>query len=136
MQEKLEKGRVHEMIISAAEEHSASHYGNPGVDVFATPALVTLFENVCGDSLKPCLREGQFTVGAQVDIRHLGATALGMRITARSEIIEIDRRRVVFRVEAHDAVEKIGEGFHERYILDDLPQFLQKTAQKTANNPS
>ena len=65
-----------------------------------------------------------------MDIRHLGATPLGFEVNAQCEVIEVDRRRVVFRVEAHDGVEKIGEGTHERFIMDNLDLFLQKTREK------
>ena len=65
-----------------------------------------------------------------MDIRHLGATPLGFEVSAQCEVIEVDRWRVVFRVEAHDGVEKIGEGTHERFIMDNLDLFLQKTREK------
>ena len=76
------------------------------------------------------LSENGFSVGTRVDIRHLGATPLGFEVSAQCEVIEVDRRRVVFRVEAHDGVEKIGEGTHERFIMDNLDLFLQKTREK------
>ena len=130
MTQALETGITHEIIRVVSAGDTADAYGNPGVNVFATPALITLFENACGSCLKPYLKEGQFSVGSLVNIRHLGATPLGLEVTASCEIIEIDRRKVVFRVEAHDGKETIGDGTHERFILDDLPGFLKNADNK------
>ena len=92
--------------------------------------MITLFEKVCGECIRPFLSENGFSVGTRVDIRHLGATPLGFEVSAQCEVIEVDHWRVVFRVEAHDGVEKIGEGTHERFIMDNLDLFLQKTREK------
>ena len=123
-------GLKHQILLTVEKHHTADAYGNPGVEVFATPALITLFENVCGECIRPFLSEDGFSVGTRVDIRHLGATPLGFEVSEQCEVIEVDRRRVVFRVEAHDGVEKIGEGTHERFIMDNLDLFLQKTRDK------
>ena len=104
----LAPGLKHQILLTVEKHHTADAYGNPGVEVFATPALITLFENVCGECIRPFLSENGFSVGTRVDIRHLGATPLGFEVSAQCEVIEVDRRRVVFRVEAHDGVEKIG----------------------------
>ena len=130
MTQALETGITHEIIRVVSAADTAEAYGNPGVTVFATPALITLFENACGSCLKPYLKEGQFSVGSLVNIRHLGATPMGLKVTASCEIIEIDRRKVIFRVEAHDGKETIGDGTHERFILDDLPSFLKNAEDK------
>ena len=125
----LSPGLKHQIPLTVKIHHTADAYGNPGVEVFATPALITIFENVCGECIRPFLRENDFSVGTRVDIRHLGATPLGFEVSSQCEVIEVDRRRVVFRVEAHDGVEKIGEGTHERFIVDNLDLFLQKTRE-------
>ena len=106
MTETLIPGLKHQILLTVEKHHTADAYGNPGVEVFATPALITLFENVCGECIRPFLSENGFSVGTRVDIRHLGATPLGFEVSAQCEVIEVDRRRVVFRVEAHDGVEK------------------------------
>ena len=111
----LAPGLKHQILLTVEKHHTADAYGNPGVEVFATPALITLFENVCGECIRPFLSENGFSVGTRVDIRHLGATPLGFEVSAQCEVIEVDRRRVVFRVEAHDGVEKL-----EKETMNDL----------------
>ena len=130
MTESLTPGLSHQIRQIVQQQHTADAFGNPGVEVFATPALITLLENACGECIKPFLREDGFSVGTRVEIRHLGATPLGMEVVAKCEVIEVDRRRVVFRVEAHDGVEKIGDGTHERFIMENLEAFLQSTREK------
>ena len=87
-------------------------------------------EQAAHDSLLPYLEAGQGSVGTRLDVRHLAATPLGMEVRAESELVEIDRRRLVFRVEAFDEKEKIGEGTHERFIIDTA-KFMARTADKT-----
>ena len=112
------------------EADVASAYGNPGVHVFATPAMITLIENTTGECLDATLPEGQGSVGTHLDVRHLAATPIGMNIRCSAEVIEIDRRRVLFAVEVYDDVEKVGTGTHERFIVPDLPKFLAKAMNK------
>jgi predicted thioesterase len=66
-----------------------------------------------------------------VEVKHLAATPVGMKVRARATIIETDGRRVLFQVEASDEVEKIAEGRHERYIVNDLARFLARAMVKT-----
>ena len=94
MTQALEPGLTHEITQVVSAEDTADAYGNPGVNVFATPAMLTLFENTCSNCLKPYLKEGQFSVGSLVNFRHLGATPLGLEVRVHCEIIEIDRARV------------------------------------------
>jgi fluoroacetyl-CoA thioesterase len=68
-------------------------------------------------------------VGTVVNVRHLGATPVGLPVRFRAEVVEVDRRRVRFKVEAWDSVEKVGEGEHERFIIDK-DRFNERLAQK------
>jgi predicted thioesterase len=77
------------------------------------------------------LPEGYTTVGTSVNIKHLAATPVGMEVIAKTELIEIDGRRLVFKVEAFDEVDKIGEGIHERFIVDE-ERFMKKNEEKKA----
>ena len=95
----------------------ACHIGSGTVRVFATPLMITLMERTCRLSVQPYLEEGQATVGTRVDIRHLAATPLGGKVTCESELVEIDRRRLVFKVEVFDEKTKVGEGIHERFVI-------------------
>ena len=81
----LAPGLKHQILLTVEKHHTADAYGNPGVEVFATPALITLFENVCGECIRPFLSEDGFSVGTRVDIRHLGATPLGFEVSAQCD---------------------------------------------------
>lgn len=111
------------------KENSAAAMGSGNLDVFATPAMVALMEQAAWQSLADHLEPGQSTVGTLMNIRHLSATPLGMKITAEAVLEEIDRRRLVFTVKAFDEKGLIGEGTHERFIID-TEKFMSKTNEK------
>lgn len=110
-------------------ENVASAVGNPGVDVFATPFLVALAEKTCLESIRPHLEEGQSSVGTQVNIKHLAATPLGMNVVCESELIEVDKSRLLFKVTAYDDVEQVMEGTHERFVVN-FEKFLSRIGKK------
>jgi len=114
------------------QSNTAVRYGSGGVDVFATPAMIGLMENAAQSSVGPFLGAGMATVGVSVDIEHLAATPMGMEVIATSELVEIDGRGLVFRVEAWDDKEKIGEGFHQRFIIS-LAKFMSKVQAKSGS---
>jgi predicted thioesterase len=114
----LEPGLVGEARTMVDRSNLASILGAGSVDVFATPAMVALMERAAWSAVQPLLTDGAVTVGTRVDVRHLAATPPGVEVRARAELVEIDGRRLIFRVEAFDTVEKIGEGTHERAIVD------------------
>ena len=106
-------------------EMSAARVGSGLVDVFATPMLVALVEQTCYESVLSHLDEGQGTVGTLVNVSHLSATPIGKRVWCDSELTEVDRRRLVFNVKAYDEVGLIGEGTHERFVIDTA-KFMDK----------
>lgn len=110
-------------------EMSAARVGSGLVDVFATPMLVALVEQTCYESVLPYLDEGQGTVGTLVNVSHLSATPIGKRVWCDSELTEVDRRRLVFIVKAYDECGLIGEGTHERFIIDSA-KFMEKINNK------
>ena len=110
-------------------EMSAARVGSGLVDVFATPMLVALVEQTCYESVFPHLEEGQGTVGTLVNISHLSATPIGKRVWCESELTEVDRRRLVFSVKAYDECGLIGEGTHERFVIDTA-KFMEKLKAK------
>jgi predicted thioesterase len=110
----------------------ASSVGSGGLDVFSTPSMIALMENAARSAVEPSLQPDQTTVGVRVDVRHLAATAGGDQVRAHAELVEIDGRRLVFRVEAFDSQERIGEGTHERMVVDPARLLARATAKRAA----
>lgn len=120
------KGRREQTV---TPEMSAARVGSGLVEVFATPMMVALIEQTCLESVTPCLEAGQGTVGTLVNVSHVSATPIGMRVWCESELTEVDRRRLVFSVKAYDECGLIGEGTHERFIIDN-DKFFEKIKNK------
>jgi predicted thioesterase len=117
----LAVGMRGEASLVVGEAHTAAAFGAGGVRVFGTPMLIGLMENAAWRLVQPEMNVGETTVGTLVNIRHLAATPVGAAVTAAAELIQIDGRRLVFRVSAHDERQLIGEGTHERArVLLDL----------------
>jgi fluoroacetyl-CoA thioesterase len=104
---------------------TADKWGNAGVEVLSTPHLVGLLEATAVRAIADALGPGQSTVGTVVNIRHLKATPVGEDVTLTAEVVEVDGRRVAFRVRAEDSGGLAAEGTHER-VLVDLERFLQR----------
>jgi predicted thioesterase len=116
------KGRE---IVVVEVKDTAANYGSGLVEVYATPAMVALMEKTCLRSVLPFLPEGHGTVGVKVNISHSKATPVGMQVVCESELIEVDRRRLVFEVVARDEGGEIGRGTHERFVID-TEKFMAK----------
>lgn len=123
------KGRQ-EVVVT--ENNSANALGSGLLEVFATPAMIALMEKTAWQSVAPDLNDGEGTVGTMLNIKHTAATPLGMRVWCESELIEVDGRRLVFRVEAYDETGKIGEGEHERFVINNR-KFMTKAMAKKEN---
>lgn len=121
----LNVGITGEATTVVSHENTAASVGAGGVEVFGTPMMIALMENAAWHTVAEHLDEGHVTVGTLVNVKHLAPTPLGQKVRASAELVEIDRRRLVFKVEAYDEKQKIGEGFHERFIVQ-LERFLQK----------
>lgn len=113
----------------ASPEQSAESVGSGNVPVFATISMIGLMEKTCLESVLPHLEPGQDTVGTHVNVSHCSATPVGMKVWCDSELVEIDRRRLVFRVAAYDEAGLIGEGTHERFIIEK-EKFIARTYAK------
>ena len=111
------------------EELTATNIGSGNVKVFATAMMIGFMEKTCLESVRPYLEPGMDTVGVHVNVSHCSATPVGMKVRCHSELVEIDRRRLVFKVEAYDEKTLIGEGTHERFIIDP-ERFMSKTLAK------
>lgn len=123
-------GDTAEITITVTPDLTADAMGNPGVMVYATPQVVALMETAGHAVIKPHLPPAGGTVGTMVEMRHLAATPVGMKVRARATVLEADGRRVLFAVEAWDEKEKIAEGRHERIVVADLPRFLDRAMRK------
>ena len=110
----LEVGVRGEAALTVSENETAAKFGAGGVRVLATPIMIGLMENAAWQAVEALLPEGETTVGTLVNVRHLAATPVGEHVVANAELIEIDGRRLVFRVSAHDEHRPVGEGIHER----------------------
>jgi len=125
----LEPGVVGEVQHRVTPETFASKWGNPGIEVLATPVVVGWLEDAAIRAVQPYLEPGQGSVGTLVSMKHLAATPAGMTVRATATVTEVDGRRIRFSVEAHDEKEKIAEGDHERFIVN-MAKFLDRVAQK------
>ncbi len=110
-------------------ELTAAAVGSGLLEVYGTPYLVALMEETCLSSIGEFLEEGQGTVGISISLKHTAATPVGMEVWCESDLVEVDGKRLVFNVKAFDEVGPIGEGEHQRFIIDN-EKFLAKTNAK------
>jgi predicted thioesterase len=125
----LKPGLKAEETDNVTARNIASAWGSGGHDVFATPAMIALMETASLFAVQPFLPQGWSTVGTEVNIRHISPTPPGMKVRAEAELISIDGRALLFKVEAFDETGKIGEGTHGRFIIE-IEKFLAKTNSK------
>lgn len=109
--------------------NSAEEMGSGDLDVYATPAMVCLMERSAVAVVSAHLPKGFTTVGTAVNIKHMAATPIGMGVKAVAELISVEGRKLTFKIEAFDSSEKIGEGEHERYIVE-ATKFRDKVYRK------
>ena len=131
MHDQLQAGMTFEKSLIVTEALTAGQLHRRGIYVLSTPEMIRLVEHCALEGVQPYLQANQNSVGTRVDLRHLGGTPMGMQVTVRTTLVEIDRRRLVFRAEVHDELEKVGEGTHERFIVD-AEKHLQRIQEKQA----
>jgi predicted thioesterase len=100
------------------EEHTAPRVGSGRVHVLATPVMINLFEAAALDAVERLLPPGHQSLGTVLNVRHIAATPVGMRVAASAEVLAIEGRTIRFRVEARDEKELIGDGTHERVVVN------------------
>ena len=120
---------VAEMVV--AKEDLVSRLGGVALDVLSTPRLIQLLEAAAIEAIKEFIPNQQVSLGTRVNIRHLSATPLGMKVTAHALLKSVEKSRLLFIVDAYDQKEKVAEGEHER-ILVPLARFLQRVEEKQA----
>ena len=125
----IKAGLSNEMKRRVQKGHLATEWKSGLSPVLATPMLVAFCEECARLAVDPRLPAGQQTVGTWINVRHLAATPAGMQVTVRAELVSVHGRRLRFRVEAWDDVERIGEAEHERFVID-VERFENRVADK------
>ena len=118
-----------EQKMLVTSESAIDFLGAEGPRVLSTPHMIGYLERTCRDAVLPLLDAGCDTVGTHVDVYHLAAAPMGAEVTFVAEVAAVDGRRIQFRVEARDEKEKIGEGTHERAVIN-VAKFAARLAEK------
>lgn len=120
------KATVNDIV---TDNNTAVSVGSGSLAVYATPSMLALIEKAACVALKGVLNDGETSVGTLLNVKHIAATPVGMKVSATAELIERDGRRLVFNVTANDECGLIGEGTHERFVVNS-EKFIQKTYSK------
>jgi fluoroacetyl-CoA thioesterase len=126
---KLAVGLKHVAKIKVTDDMTPAHLRSEPLRVLSTPVMIGLIERAAIEAVQPHLAAGQATVGTRVDVAHLAGTLVGMTAIITVELTEIDRRKLVFKVEVRDELDEAGRGTHERFIVDAaqrLPRLQDK----------
>jgi fluoroacetyl-CoA thioesterase len=129
--ESIYPGLSREQIFTVDPENTAYHLGSGASRVLATPWMIAFMERTAHMLLTCCLPQGTSSVGTHLDVRHLAPTPQGGQVRIRAEVLSIDGLKVIFTLEAWDALEKVGEGRHERVVIDEA-RFLRRVEKKIA----
>ena len=121
----LAAGMEHIARTVVDERKTANFFGSGNLDVYATPALVALMENSAKNCVQSELSEGLTTVGIEINVKHIKASPIGMKVEAKAYLEKVEGKRLFFKVEAFDEQGKIGEGSHVRYIVNK-EEFMKK----------
>jgi predicted thioesterase len=119
--------------VVVGEEHTAPFVGSGRVRVLATPVMINLMEAAALDAVERLLPPGHQSLGIHLDVRHYAATPVGMRVHVTAELIKVDGRTLDFRVEARDEKEAIGDGLHQRVVVN-VARFDQRVQRKIATS--
>jgi fluoroacetyl-CoA thioesterase len=116
-----------EMVVGP--EHTAPRVGSGRIAVLATPVMINLIEAAALAAVEHLLPAGHQSLGIRLDVSHFAATPVGLRVTATAEVTGVEGRTITFKVEARDEVEPIGEGVHERVVVN-VARFDQRVQRK------
>lgn len=115
----MEAGIKNEKSIVVTEDVTASKVGSGLLPVYATPSMIALMEGTCAESVQSELAEGEGTVGVSVDIKHIAATPIGMKVRCESLLKQVNGKKLVFEVNVYDEKGLIGTGTHKRAIINN-----------------
>src|SRR5437763_2223829 len=125
----LKPGLEGEVGLLVSEEHTAPRVGSGAIHVLATPVMINLFEAAALAAVEKLLPPGHQSLGTVLNVRHIAATPVGLRVTATAKVERIDGRTIYFRLEARDEKEVIGDGLHERVVVN-VAKFDQRVKRK------
>jgi predicted thioesterase len=131
-------GLTHERSVTVTDEMTPAHLRQDPIRVLSTPDMIRLIEQTAIEAVASHLGPGQATVGTRVDVAHLAATPVGMTVQIKVELVELDRRRLGFRVAVHDELDEVAKGTHDRFIIDGaqrMPRLQDKVARWKAARP-
>jgi fluoroacetyl-CoA thioesterase len=129
--EKVQPGATGTATLIVADEHTAPRIGSGRIPVLATPVMINLFEAAALNACEHLLPAGHQSLGTRLEISHIAATPVGMRVTATAEVVKVDGRNVHFTVSARDERDLIGEGRHERVVVN-VERFDKRVQEKLA----
>jgi fluoroacetyl-CoA thioesterase len=122
-------GATADQEVEVTHEMTVAHFVESMPEVYGTPIMIFHMEQTAGAAIMPHLPEGWVSVGVLVNVEHLAATPVGARVRIQAEVVAVDDNRVTFKVEAHDGIDKIGEGLHVRAAVEKA-RFMKRVAAK------
>ncbi|MGM9564588.1 thioesterase family protein [Evtepia sp.] len=125
----LQPGISAEVTFPVTNHFTAKSVGSGALEVLATPIMIAKMEQAAWTAVAPHLEEGAGTVGTLMNVQHVSATPVGMEVTCKAELTAVEGRKLVYRVTAWDAKGPIGEGVHERAVIQN-DRFLSKARKK------
>jgi predicted thioesterase len=127
---RIEPGQTGTAQIIVANEHTAPFVGSGRIAVLATPVMINVIEAAALEAIEHLLPEGHQSLGTHLDVSHIAATPVGLRVTATAEVVKVEGRTITLRVEARDEVEVIGNGIHQRVVVS-VARFDERVQRKT-----
>jgi predicted thioesterase len=128
---RLRIGLTGSASLTVAEAHTAPEIGSGRVHVLATPVMINLMEAAALDAVEALLPQGHQSLGIRLDVTHVAATPVGMRVEATARLVAVEKRTLRFHVEVHDERDLIGEGMHERVVVN-VAHFDARLEEKVA----
>ena len=130
LNELITPGLTREETFLVEEQHTAYHIGSGDEKVLGTPWMISFMERVSNRLIAEHLPEGYLSVGVHVDVRHLAATPMKATVRVRAEVLEVAKNRVRLSIAAWDSADKIGEGTHQRAVVERA-RFIARTMAKS-----
>ena len=131
MGEELRAGLTGTAKLVVGEEHTAPKIGSGRIRVLGTPVMINLMEAAALDAVEKLLPEGHQSLGIELEVSHVAATPVGMRVEATAEVTRVEGNRIDFHIEAHDEIDLIGKAVHRRIIVN-VERFDKRVQKKAA----